>query len=492
MSTKLHTIFLVLLFCAAGFFATYHLTESPPVWYDEGFYTQSAANLAMYGQIGLRIAPDVIEPPSKLITVGYPLIYPLALAFKIFGISILVARSVMVFYIMAFIAACYFLTLRLFGRNLALGTLALLVTLPTLYGNGKSVLGEVPGLMYLTLFLICFVHARSSSAQKYFWLATAGLFAGLCVATKPTFLLLLPAVAIGACVEWRRGTFNIKELLAASLTGLIPVLYWVVTQFRTEDSFSTILIEYSNPYQIKDMLHVILINISHLFTDIGPLYLTIMLCIWAGALLIRYRKREKIPTEEIMVLIFSILSILSYVRTAGWYRYLFEAQALSLIFFPSALFVATTFASEKICILMQRIVLHIPDAKKITIAVIIILTALGAYQILFNSFTAESYDSHKTAFLEMYFGNLSPSTTFFFYNVPETAFFMRGVNYYQFIDSGAGWPIGKEELTAIPEGKADEIILGTDAYAKIDADSFASYKVATKRHDYTILRKVNR
>jgi len=466
-------LILILILCVAGFFATYHLTESPPVWFDEGFYVQSAANLAAYGHMGLQIAPHVIEPPSKLITVGYPLIYPLALGFKIFGISIATARSIMALFIMGFVIASYLLARLLFGRTIALGTLALLATLPTLYGNGKSVLGEVPGLVYLVLFLICFARSRLGTPKKYIWLIVASIFAGLCVATKPTFLLLLPAVAVGAFIEWKRGTFSIKELFVSSLIGFIPILYWIVTQFRTGDSLLTILITYSNPYQIKDMLHVILVNISHLFTDIGPLYLTGMLCVWIVALWIRHKRQEKIPVEEIIVLIFSILTIVSYVRTAGWYRYLFEAQAMALIFFPNAFFIVMKFI--------------IPSAKKITISAVVILTVLGAYQILCDSFVAESYNSHKTAFLEEYFNTVSPATSFFFYNVPEATFFIRSANYFQYIDSGAGWPIGKEQLSAIDEGKVDKIILGTDAYMKMDAKSLSLYEVALKRHEYTIL-----
>jgi len=475
MSARLHALLLVLLFCVAGFFATYHLTESPPVWYDEGFYIQSAANLATYSQMGLRIEPGVIEPPSKLITVGYPLIYPLAGWFKVFGISVLSARSLMVLFILGFLFSSYLLARCLFNKDIALGVLALLVTLPTLYGNGKSVLGEVPGLMYLVLFLVCFAFARSSATKKYLWLILSGLLAGLCVATKPTFLLLLPAIAVGAFIEWKRNTFNIKELSVAVFVGFVPIVYWLVTQFRTGDSLYYIFSDYVNPYQIQDMFQIILINIGRLFTDAGPLYLTVILCIWAVALWIRQRRQEKIPTEEIIVLVFSLLTVASYVRTAGWYRYLFEAQALSLIFFPSALFIV----AKSI----------IPNMGKIIVsAAVIILTALGAYQILFNSFVAESYNSHKTAFLEKYFSTDPSSASFFFYDVPEVASFDHSGNYYQYI-SPSGWPIGKEELVIIEKGIVDNIVARPNAYEGGKDTIFKLYTVEQTTHDYVFLKR---
>lgn len=486
MSTRLHSILLVFLFAVAIFFATYNLKESPPVWYDEGFFVQSAANLATHGQMGLRLAPSTIEPPSKLITVGYPLIYPLALGFKVFGVNITTARSLMVLFLLMFMLASYVLARRLFGKNVALGTLALLVTLPTLYGNGKSVLGEVPGLTYLVLFLICFVQARSSITKKYAWLITASIFAGLCVATKPTFLLLLPAVAVGAFIEWRRSTFNLKELSTVAITGLIPIVYWIVTQFRTGDSFYTIFTEYSNPYQIQNMLHTILVNIGHLFTDIGPLYLTVMMSVWIFALWIRHQSRERVPAEEFIVMVFSVLTIVSYLRTAGWYRYLFEAQALALVFFPGALFVTTGFISEKLMGSIKKFTQYIPDTKNLSVAVIVVLTVLGAYQVRFNSFVAESYGGNKTAFLEDYFANVPATTSYFFYDVPEVAFFDTSTNYYQYI-SPSGWPIGEEQLAVIEKGVPDNIILKPQAYADMKDTLFISYEVEQTTRDYLIL-----
>jgi len=460
-----------------AFFATYHLKESPPVWYDEGFYVQSAANLATYGQTGLRVAPESIEPSSKLITVGYPLIYPLAGWFQAFGVSVLSARSLMVLFILGFLLVGYFLVKRLFGPGSALGALALLATLPTLYGNGKSVLGEVPALLYMVLSLLFLNIALSSTMRKSLWLVLAGLLAGLCVATKPTFLLLIPAIAVGVFLEWRRKTLSVKEILIAAGAGTLPLLLWLLLQFQGGDSLVGVLLFYANPYQLPNLSEVILGNIQRLFIGIGPLYLMGVMGVWLCALWIRLRRRETIRIGEITILAFSILSIASYLRTAGWYRYLFEAQALSLLFFPSALLVVT-----------QSIVRFV-SPKRVVAAVIAVLTIFGTYQVMFSSFVAESYDRDKTSFLEAYFDNEPPTTSFFVYNVPEVAIFIRGTNYYQYIDA-AGWYIGREQLSAIAEGKVDKIILGTDAYANKAEDAFGLYKVATTTHDYTILEKI--
>lgn len=477
MSTRLHYILLVFLFAVAIFFATFHLTESPPVWYDEGFFVQSAANLATHGQTGLRVSPDTIEPSSKLITVGYPLIYPLAGWLKAFGVSILSARSLMVLFILGFLAVSYMLVKRLFNRELALGVLALLATLPTLYGNGKSVLGEVPGLLYLTLFLLSFSVALSSTKRKYLWFLTSGLLAGLCVVTKPIFLVLVPATAVGVFFVWKQGNLNVKEILAMVAAGALPLLLWLLLQFQGGDSLTSILSYYANPYQLTNLSGVILENILRLFTSIGPLYLMGVMGVWMYAFWIRLRKRETLSAAETISFVFSVLIIAAYTRTEGWYRYLFGAQAISLIFFPNALIVVSQSAARFI------------SPKKIVTAIIVALTIFGAYQVMFNSFVAESYNRNKTAFLESYFADISPTTSFFVYNVPEVAIFIRGTNYYQYIDA-AGWYIGKERLTAIEEGVVDRIILGTDAYTDAGKDSFPLYEVVRTTHDYAILEKI--
>src|SRR3989344_8241181 len=147
-SKKLESLVFVSVIFFALFFGTFRLSESPSVWYDEGFYVQSATNLAVSGQFGMHIVPDKIEQLSH-ITVGYPLIFPLAFSLKVFDTNILAARGLMVFFIVALLISAFFLIRKLYGSHYALGLLLLLATFPPLYGNGKSVLGEVPGLFYL-------------------------------------------------------------------------------------------------------------------------------------------------------------------------------------------------------------------------------------------------------------------------------------------------------------------------------------------------------
>ncbi|MCX6715590.1 MAG: glycosyltransferase family 39 protein [Candidatus Taylorbacteria bacterium] len=471
----------VVFFGVALFFSCYQLTEAPGVWYDEGFYFQTAANLADHGIAGMQFAPDTIEKIPRL-TVGYPLIYPLALWFKIFGVDILAGRSLMVIMIMGFLFASYIFAKKLFGPTMAVGTLALLSTLPTIYGNGKSILGEVPGLLYMVVFFLCFNLALSADTRRKFWMIMAGVFAGLCVVTKPIFLVLIPAIAVGLFVVIRRRNLCLSDVVMGVVAGIIPILVWFMVQFGPGATFHSILAYYANPSDVVDITNTMLKNIISLFSDVSTLYLSIVTLIWIAAVWVRVKEKKQIRPEEVIALTFTLLIIAAFTRTAGWYRYLFEAQVVSLIFLPNALVVVIQKISE-LKVLSRPAIMKI--MKLAVPTVITVLVILGAYQTLFHSWVAQAYGTHKTAFWEEYFSALPMSTSVFFYDTPEVALFDKSSNYYQYLQP-AGGDIGGKELVAIDKGLPDLIVMKAAAWHK----QFPLYISEKDVYKYTILRKI--
>ena len=282
----------------SGFFATYKLKESPSVWYDEGFYVQVASNLSIHGKYGLQLLPGEIEPVSRLVTVSYPLIYPLALAFKIFGHNILVARGVMVFFILGFISGVYLLARRTIGISYALGAVALIVTFAPLYGNGKSVLGEVPGLFFLTLSLLSLDRALSNGKKSRLGFIFTGLFAGLCASTKPIFLVFLPAIALTLFIKWHYGKLSKRNIFLLAVSVLVPLIIWVHIQFSFNANITNILSYYIKPFQEKSVYDFIFENLKHFISDSGPIYLLIMIFAWLSGLIIRRRKKLKYQLQR--------------------------------------------------------------------------------------------------------------------------------------------------------------------------------------------------
>lgn len=466
------------LICTAIFFSTYQLTESPPVWYDEGFYVQTAFNLAATGTAGLELSPNSIAHISHL-TVGYPLIYLLALVAKVFGTTIAVGRALMALFIVIFVLASFVLLYN--GRKNALWGLLLLVTFPPLYANGKSVLGEVPGLLFVVLGLIGLQWLRSLSQYTSYWAFFSGMFFGLAAATKPLYLLVLPAVVFSLACEWylRRTS---KQNILLVLTGIFaPLCLWFVIQFGANDTLSDILGFYANPYEIPHLIPLIFSNIRTFLTSVGPLYLLGLLLVWFGAIFLRLKRKEGIQAEEIVSFTFSLLVTGAFFRTAGWFRYLFEAQVIALLYFPSSFEIVLDWCKSKISFI-QKIPLSIFKNS-----FPVLLALFGMYQLLFSSWVADSYTSKKTAFWVEYFEKVPPSEILFFYDVPEVALFARQGSYYQYINP-AGGPIGKEYLVIIEEGIADRVILETDALKGREV-LFKKYSVDEETYKYTILQK---
>lgn len=488
LKERLRQIAVVVVFLAAIFLGTFRITESPPVWYDEGIYMQSAANFLVHGTLGLQFSPEVITPVWR-ITVSYPLFYPLAAWFKVFGINIVAARFFMVSVMLLFLFVSYRLVKKIYGGGAALCALILLATFSPLYGNGKSVLGEVPGLLYLVAGLLFLNISKSSKGKKDFWLVLSGISVGLSAVTKPIFIVLVPAFILGLLLEWKRGVLRLRDIFLSLVSVALPFLAWLLIQFQKSDSLSSVMRFYVNPYQVTSLSVLILQNLKTFFTSATPLYLLIMMVVWTIALILRYFKKIKIPSEEIISFIFCGLIIAAYLRIAGLYRYIFPAQIVAIIYFASSLQFITTWFSEKFggkfSIKKYSNVLFI--------APIAGLVLFGMYGLLFNSWVADSYGSHKTAFWEEYFDKISkvsPGEIFFFYNVPEVTVFSKNKNYYQFVEPNNGGPFSTKELVAIENGVPDKVIIQTVALPNISSKLKKYYRPFEDVYKYTIFEKI--
>ncbi|MBI2618389.1 glycosyltransferase family 39 protein [Candidatus Kaiserbacteria bacterium] len=448
------------------FFSTYRLTESPPVWYDEGIYHQSAINLLRAGDFGLQVEPDVFASASNS-TVGFPLIYPVALSFGLFDVGVLQARSVMVVFILLLVFYAYFLLKNLFGFKVAAYSSSLLATFPVLYGNGKSTLGEVPGMFFLILFLFFIYKLEESDFKDIRWYILAGLAGGLCVVTKPIFFILLPALAFSVFFLRKKITFIIKPILIFVFAFLIPVALWISTQFKVSDSLPHIFAFYATPSGVGDALGLVVDNMFRLISEASPAFLLLVFLAWAFSVFIR---RLKISLAECTAFFFSFLILVAYLRTLGWYRYFFEAQILSLIFLPYALYSMT-------------------HTRRFAPLIITILIALNVYQLGFRSFTAEYYTSTATADIERYLSLYPINTSFFVYNAPEVVIFLPSGNYYQYIKPRPDQIIGEEQLGKIEAGVPDEIIIYSNTYEQIK-DEFVLYAPKDRIGRYTILKKI--
>lgn len=332
--------------CLALFFAgalLYGFPDSPSPWFDDGIHLNLARTLAEEGVLNLETAPGVfVNEKPLLITTNYPLLLPVALSFKLFGVGLWQAKIVMAGFLIAFVCLAYALARKLYGKESALLAFALLVTFLPLYGNGKSVLGEIPGLVFFLGGLL-FVGrgkepARTETDEVHSggWPTFfAGFLFGLAAATKSSFLIMLPAVAAGeAYGMWQRRQFNLDRLLLLSIGASIPLIVWVWTlipQELTAGFLQQVIALYRNPYGAEG---VALPNLLRFVTESTPLHYALLL----GTVLVAASRRRLavLSREEVTALVFIGLNLLFYLTTVGWYRYFFPSHALLLVLFSGA------------------------------------------------------------------------------------------------------------------------------------------------------------
>ena len=481
MGPKEKLVFFLLIFIFFGF-GVYKLTESPPTWIDEGMTTQLALNIERYGVMGLQTSPGNFVS-GAYISVGFPVTLPLAGMLKLFGEGLFEARILMVAWILLLALFIYLYILKEFGIKSAVLAGLLIATFAPLYGNGKNVLGEVPGLVFFFLFLLLLrqVEKKDFSARAGTFFLT-GLVLGLAVVTKPIFLLALGAVVVAyAWSRWINGThISLKYFSIFGAGVIIPLIIWFFTQFFSSDSFRDVFAFYRNPYDLKNLSSVMAANLFRFFSEISPLYTALLFGIWAISVFVRERTQSgAMSIVEKVAFVFSLLVLFFYLRTPGWYRYFFPAQIIILAFLPQALFFLESYFS-----LARRQIIRFG-----VITALLGLVLFQAYQTGFSSWVADYYDSTRTSELTEYFTDWNTEKSIFVYNAPETViFFPKDTEYYQFLEINKGRTIGQVELERISrERMADAIVFSLDEEGGYPKEFFPGYTVRDIINRYVVL-----
>lgn len=340
LETKKSTPFLfVRVFIVTLFFilSIWRLPYSPATWFDEGINLGVARNWVERGVYSLPVGPtDVVAERQFLITTNYPVLLPVAVALKIFGFNVTAARLPMVLFLWAFVWLAYLVVKKNFGASAAWVSVALIISFLPFYGNGKAVLGEVPGLVYFLAGLLAL-----PEDWKPRRLLAAGLFFGLAAATKPLFLIVGLALFIGEATTFRSEQKVLgKRLVCLGAGALVPLLLWLysvlpswsVSGLRSTTGF------YANSYAAGSFVHTILTNFTRFVSEVTPVHFTMLAVVSAVGLYKLWRKEGKVPEALIIMGTFILVNVAWYLKTPGWYRYFFTAHLLLWLFFPAALF----------------------------------------------------------------------------------------------------------------------------------------------------------
>ncbi|MDQ7815027.1 MAG: glycosyltransferase family 39 protein [Patescibacteria group bacterium] len=423
-----------------------NLLDSPRPWFDEGIYLQVAKNVAQEGLWALRVSPQQTVG-LEYVTVGFPVILPVAFSIKIFGASLLAARGTMLLWIVLGILFGGYLTNRLYGRKAGLVTALFLASFGPWYANGKNVMGEVPGLvlMLVSLIFLTKIEKGSRDWQDFFWLT---IFACLAAVSKPSFLVLGPAMAFAIVILFWRGFRPTRSSAAAIITPIVLVsAVWMQTQFGGFPG-SDVLHHYVNPYGLDDVGAVMRQNLIGMFTHSTPLHLLFMLALIMVALLLRgWRKTS--ATEMAMSTVIA-LTLFSYLRTAGWYRYFFVAQIMCFVLLP----IFMTVTSEK----FFKTKRWVPEALFLAM-----FLSANLFALLRDPSPMFGQDWRKmNAWLEgkKSVGNIA------FINVPEAVYFYEGSDYRQYLRITDKLRLGEmddeAEILMTPNPLPETIVLPAD------------------------------
>ena len=429
------------------FFSFYKLTESPPLWYDEGIYTQAAMN--GLGAPLLQVAPDELVSTASM-TVGYPLLLPVGISYRLFGVGVLQGRAVMALFLLALGLSAYLLLHKLYGARTALFALLLLASFPMLYGNGKTVIGEIPGLFFLLA----------------------------CLFSLSFFILFLAALGLTYALRSRRVSLSPRGVCVGVVALALPLLLWGYLQFGGGVSARSVLSMYANPSGVGQVLTLVQQNAMRFVSEITPIYTAVLMLLWGAALYLRGRAGTS--SAELAAFLFCVLVILAYLRIEGWYRHLFPATLVALLFLPPSC--ATLF--ERFCRMLPRAA----SAAWLPSAFILALAGGELHQTARSSFVADYYNSTRTSESVAALEAIPHDSSVFLYNAPVAAALLPSKNYYQYLSLSSQASVGEEQLPLLLRGVPDVVIVGSDFYQK-DAAFFTHYKVERTVNQYHLLTK---
>ena len=201
---------------------TYLLIAGTPVSFDGAMNLQVAAALADgqgYGRFydEWRLFPREIQTNA-------PYVFPAALIFVVFGVSLATAQWVSLAYLAGLVIVVFMLGRRIAGTIPGLVACVLILLVPKLERFGANGYGEVPALVWLLAGLL-FIHIAIDSGRErtYF---VAGLCLGLAVLTK-TVMLMPVGVVLGVFgLAFLVSDRAWKQPIALAGGGLVPIVLW--------------------------------------------------------------------------------------------------------------------------------------------------------------------------------------------------------------------------------------------------------------------------
>lgn len=315
-------VFIVFLFM--NVFSLSTLTTKPAVWYDEGMNIELARNFSEFGKLDLMVRPMQFSGQGALIgSTGYTTTVPLAAFFKLFGFGLPQARVYMLIWMNVMLFSLFYFARKKWGTSAAIAIILLTATFAPFYGNGRSVMGEIPGFTFLLLSLLWYRYK-----DNFF---VTGLFLGLAVISKPSvYLFLIPAFVILLLFEKKDFLVRAVKLGAGAI---VPLFIWVGIYADTALSPSTwqsLRAHFSNPYEQSQLTSFINIknNLAAFFSSPTLIYFLLFAILIALAAYVKKEYHENNKELIVFAASYGILEFFYFLKGLGYLRYLIGVQLL--------------------------------------------------------------------------------------------------------------------------------------------------------------------
>ncbi len=317
-----------LLACLAGFFALRELGAFPAVWADDGLFMMVARSLAEGHGYTFPILEHRWAYPYFL-AVGPPLIFPVALSIKLFGLSVAAMRLPMVGYLLGTCVLLYIFTLRCTGKTAARFCLLLLITLSAFVNTGKPVMGEVPGFFFLLLGLLV-LHRKHTEKRSA---VLAGLLFAAAMVTKLTYGLILPALGIAwLSALWKKDRHATVWLTIAGLVAFLLFLPWRFLEMSNasglHEEFQFLIGAGAGDDEALFLTRVFRGELIWL----QPPYLLYGFLLLLGSAGLSKEWKRFSPKFGVTLVSLIVLFTLYFIGSFGWYRHALPAHMLLLPF----------------------------------------------------------------------------------------------------------------------------------------------------------------
>ncbi|MBU4357503.1 MAG: glycosyltransferase family 39 protein [Desulfobacterales bacterium] len=299
----------------------YNLANYPTIWWDEAIFSEAAANLVQHGRYAFTVqSPNQLVDFDFRISAGPAVILPVALAYKLFGVSLVSGRLVAGAYLVLTFLALFLGARRLWGPVTALLAVALAFLGTDVFYWGRSVLGDIPALG-LFLCATCFL-IRGLESRSLWPLFLGGIFVGLAFNAKEFYGLAgLPPLVVLAQQHWRDKRRLIGSVLAFVVGAALPPLAYLALKAVILGSLTGAIFHFLEQKKLLCHEFVTPLTIGRIYPE-SFLFLLQNPLFWLGCLGVGWIWRKETPSPGVKLWIWNFFLWSGvYLTAVYWHRF---------------------------------------------------------------------------------------------------------------------------------------------------------------------------